>query len=76
MKIGIKCHGNSWYSWQTNSFGDLSCFHWQYTTDYAPYNKCFRMNAGKGHPILEVSVSSMFSRDTLGINLKTYKSRS
>ena len=75
MKIGIKCHGNSWYSWQTNSFGDRSCFHWKYTTEYAPCSNCFRINTGKGYPILEASVSSMFSRDTLGINVKTYKSR-
>ena len=74
MKIGTKCNGNYWYTWQTNAFGDLNCFHWEYN-NYGPYNKCFRMNSGKGYPILEASVSSMFSRDTLGINLKTYKSR-
>jgi hypothetical protein len=74
MKISTKCHGNSWYSWQTNLFVDVSCFHWNYTY-YLPYSKCFSINSGTGYPIIEVSAATMFSRDTLGVNVKTYKSR-
>lgn len=71
MKISTKCRSNSWYAWQTRSFGDLSCFHWRYT-DYAHENRCFSIDKGKGYPIFDTQASVMFLKEILGTNIRTY----